>query len=120
MTFVGQTYDHVHADSAAAYWYRKAIAANEFDYMAHWFLGDFYDRCDEHQKAVREVLTAFVLNRNNPRILAAVKQILGNAGLEYRDWEFRPDYAVKGSGGTKVSVKNSEGHPILTHRTAKG
>ena len=94
MTYIGQTYGIQEDWDNAAAWYRKAIEANYIDYMAHWFLADVLSKQERHEEAAEEITLAYVLNRNNPRLLTAMKRLYGEAKLDYQEWEFDPNYTL--------------------------
>ncbi len=111
MTFIGQVYGHEGNDSLAEVWYRKAIEANYFDYMAHWFLADLCQDAGRKDEAMAEILVAQILNRNNPRLADSMERILKGSGMTYREWEFVPRYEVKDLGNNKASVKYDANRP---------
>jgi tetratricopeptide (TPR) repeat protein len=94
MAYIGQTYDLQDEPKKARTWYLKAIEENYCDYMAHWLYADVERRIGDMDIAVREVTTAYVLNRNNPRILASLKDIYKAAKLKFQEWEFEPNYRL--------------------------
>jgi hypothetical protein len=89
----------------------KAIEANYFDYMAHWFLGDAYHKAGTTEKAQKEILIANILNRNNPRIQNALGRIYADSRLTYPEWVFSPRCDLKDLGNNKVSVKYDQRYP---------
>lgn len=111
MTFIGQVYGHEGNDSLAEVWYRKAIEANYFDYMAHWFLADLCQGAGRKDEAVAEILVAHILNRNNPRLAESMERIFKGSGMTYREWQFLPRYEVKDLGNNKASVQWDANHP---------
>lgn len=120
MTYLGQTYEREGEHATAKEWYRKAIAANYHDYMAHWFLADNLSVGGDADGAVREILIARVLNRTNMRLSDAVDRVLGASGLAYDDWDFSPRYEVAKAGGHKVSVKyDGRRHEWLAYALCK-
>lgn len=94
MTYIGQTYQKENNGEDAREWLEKAIATNRIDYMAHWFLADVYMDQGEMEKAVRHIVIAHVLNRNNPRLQFSLERILKANGTPYDNWEFRPVYIL--------------------------
>jgi tetratricopeptide (TPR) repeat protein len=97
LVYAGQVHGLRHQyDSAIAY-YKKVLARNPIDYMTHWFLADMLEE-DNKPGALTEILTAHVLNRNNPRLLVSLKLILKSADLQWNDWMFVPQYKLSGKG----------------------
>jgi hypothetical protein len=94
MTYIGQTYGFQKNWNTAIDWYEKAIGKNYIDYMAHWFLADAYVALEKFEEAKKQILIAHVLNRNNPRIVGAMKNILKKNKLVYTDWYFNPQYKL--------------------------
>lgn len=90
LTYIGQTFEHEKNHDEAIQWLSKAVKNNPIDYMAHWFLADNYAVKNEIELAMKHITTAHLLNRNNPRILASLKNIYAMNGTPYDDWEFRP------------------------------
>lgn len=97
MDFIGQTYEHDGDFKTAAEWYRKAIEVNPIDYMGHWFLAAAISRTNDSE-TVDEILTALVLNRNNPRLMDQLYEILRHMGYVYDDWHFVPKYKLEKVG----------------------
>lgn len=84
----------------------EVIRSNYIDYMAHWFLAEVYCYCDKnHDAAIKEICIASVLNRNNPRLLEAMKKIFGASGEEFNDWCFVPQYEITRFSPTGVNLK---------------
>jgi tetratricopeptide (TPR) repeat protein len=94
MAYIGQTYDLENEPKKARTWYLKAIDQNYCDYMAHWLYADVERRIGDINIAVKEITTAYVLNRNNPRILESLKGIYKAAKLKFQEWEFEPNYKL--------------------------
>lgn len=95
MTYIGQGYRIKEDYKKAIYWYKKAIETNYLDYMAHWFLANMYEMKGDLKEAVDEITIAHILNRNNPRLKTEMKSIFANAGREYIDWCFNPQFEMK-------------------------
>ncbi len=94
LTYIGQTYGIEGNTDEAIKYYRLAIAKNSIDYMAHWFLADMYSMKKQYDLALEEILTAHILNRNNPRIIDAMKVIVSKNKKEYSPWVFNPQYSL--------------------------
>lgn len=94
MTYVGQTFGLEGSWAEAEKAYLKAIDLNFIDYMAHWFLSDVYLRQGKNEEALQQVILAHLLNRNNPRIFAALNDTLRANGSRYDDWVFHPIYRM--------------------------
>ena len=104
MTYVGQTYELESDLDKAMEWYTKAIEANYIDYMAHWFLADAYKIKGDLDKAVDEITIASILNRNNPRIDKAMKDIYQLKKLKTDDWSFNPQMAIDSLEDKSISI----------------
>ena len=111
MTFIGQTYEQEENDSLAGVWFHRAIAANKYDYMAHWFLADLLDKSGKNDEAIREIILAKILNRSNPRVSDAVERIFKRSGHSYADWEFTPRCAVERSEQNRLKLKVDMRYP---------
>ena len=105
ITFIGQTYDLDKEYDKAVKWYKKAINANYFDYMAHWFLADVYYTEDKYKKALDEILIAHILNRNNPFLFDKMIDIKEDNDLEYQEWVFLPGCTLKEKSEDKIILK---------------
>ena len=105
MTYVGQTYEEENKSREAIEMYRKAIAANFLDYMAHWFLADMLITQKKFDEAAHEITIAHLLNRNNPRILEGLKYVYKKAGRFYPEWTFTPRCILTSESPTSVSLK---------------
>ena len=90
ITYIGQTYGIEKNWDKAELWYKKAIEANYVDFLAHWLLADVYKIKGQKEKALDEISIAKVLNRNNPRLEALLKEIYGLNGLNIKNWTFNP------------------------------
>ncbi len=96
LTFAGQASEHSANYVDAESLLKRSIRQNYADYMAHWFLADVYEHNGAIKKAKEEILIAHILNRNNPRIIAAMKKILLKEGYTYNnDWQFNPQIMVQ-------------------------
>ena len=104
-TYIGQTYEQEGLVSEAMEWYQKAIDKNPIDYMAHWFLADLYIGQKQAAKALKHILLAHVLNRNNPRIEASLKEIFQANKMRYADWSFTPQVELKKKDEQHVEVR---------------
>lgn len=105
ITYVGQTYRLEGDKLEAEKWYKKAVGLNYIDYMAHWFLASMYSERNERELALNEILTAHILNRNNPRILEAMKKIVNQNKREYADWAFTPQYELEKITDSKIRIR---------------
>ncbi|MBS1779665.1 MAG: hypothetical protein JST70_10105 [Bacteroidetes bacterium] len=117
ITYAGQVYEKKHNDQAAIAQYKKAIGANYFDYMAHWFLADAYDAIGNNKDAVSEITIASILNRDNPRLKEALQRIYKAAYSVYRDWCFVPQYQLSKMDNGDLSVKFAE--PWMSYALVK-
>lgn len=104
MTYIGQTYGMEGDLDNAIAWYKKTIALNYIDYMAHWFLAEAYKKQGELDKAVDEITIAMTLNRNNPRIAKSLKSIYELKKLNVDDWTFNPQIIIDSIGVDKVRI----------------
>lgn len=108
MTYIGQLYEDKQDIQNAIKWYKKAIEHNYIDYMAHWFLADAYLAQNDIKNAVDEIVIAQILNRNNPRIKVAFKEILGKDNRTTDDWCFNPQYTLKKISDKKIEISAAE------------
>jgi tetratricopeptide (TPR) repeat protein len=104
LTYIGQCYLLKEDYENAAKYEKMAIKKNYIDYMAHWFLADVYVVKGKLKEAAREITIANVLNKNNPRILQAVKRIYTFAGIKWNDFQFTPQIRLERILGDSVSV----------------
>jgi tetratricopeptide (TPR) repeat protein len=109
MTYVGQTYGIEKNWEKAIEWYEKTIKLNYIDYMAHWFLADAYYETGKLEEAKKEILTAHILNRNNPRIIVSLKRILKQSKLEWKDWTFTPQITITKKTNDTIDIKYGKG-----------
>jgi len=108
ITYVGQTYGIQKDWEKAKEWYQKVIDNNYIDYMAHWFLADVFKELGDKDAAVKEITIAQVLNRNNPRVAASLKNIYKMRKLEYDDWVFTPQMKVVHSKKNTIELYYDE------------
>ncbi|MBL7711183.1 MAG: tetratricopeptide repeat protein, partial [Chitinophagaceae bacterium] len=95
LTYLGQIYEHQKDFAEAEKYFKQSIRRNYADYMAHWFLANVYEHNGALQKALDEITIAHILNRNNPRIITAMKEIFQKNGYRYNDsWQFDPQCRV--------------------------
>ncbi len=104
MTYIGQIYGIEGEFDKAIEWYNKTIDLNYIDYMAHWFLADAYKTKGELDKAVDEITIAMILNRNNPRIVNAMRDIYELKKLKADDWTFNPQIKIDSIGVNQVRI----------------
>jgi len=104
MTYIGQIYGNKGDYANANIWYKKAIAKNYIDYMAHWFLADSYLEINEIDKAIDEIVVAQILNRNNIRIKKSLMNILNKAKRNTTDWCFNPQIEITKVSDVKISI----------------
>lgn len=107
-TYLGQTYGIQGDFKTAISLYRQVIQKNYIDYMAHWFLADAFLRTGEPEKALSEIITAHILNRNNPRILNSLNVILQENKKKLKDWKFIPQFEIDSVEGTGVRIRAEE------------
>jgi tetratricopeptide (TPR) repeat protein len=105
ITYIGQTYEMERNHQKAIEWYQKAIDKNYIDYMSHWFIADAYSLLGEKDKAVDEITIAWILNRNNPRIQNAVKEIFALKKIKNPTWTFTPQMRIDSVGENKVNIE---------------
>lgn len=106
-TWIGDMYYMKQNYDSAKYYFNLAIQKNFIDYTAHWFLADTYNKLDEHDKALEQITTAHLLNRNHPEILAIMKQYRKLAGKEWKDWNIAPKCSVY-KKDNKICVEMTE------------
>jgi tetratricopeptide (TPR) repeat protein len=95
LTYLGQISEHQKDFGEAEKYFKESIGRNDADYMAHWFLANVYEHNGAIQKALDEITIAHILNRNNPRIMTAMKEIFQKSGYQYNDsWQFDPQYRL--------------------------
>lgn len=104
MVWIGQTHALQLNEIKALEWYEKALEVNYCDYMAHWLKADIYKKRKLYDEAVREITTAYILNRNNPLIQETMKVIYKKAKLKYQQWEFSPNIRMVPNGAKEVQV----------------
>lgn len=109
MTYIGQTYGIEKDFGKAMKWYKKTIKLNPIDYMAHWFLADVYFVKGNLNKAVEEITTAKILNRNNPRIQQSLEMIYAKKKLSTENWDFVPQVAIDSLDSVGVQVAAAPG-----------
>jgi len=105
ITYIAQTYGIEKNWEKAELWYKKAIEANDIDYLSHWMLADIYLVKGQKEKALQEISIAKVLNRNNPRLEAKRKEIFAANGLETKDWTFNPQARVSKDSSGAVTIE---------------
>jgi tetratricopeptide (TPR) repeat protein len=105
ITHIGQTYEEEGLLDQAITWYKRAIQKNSADYMAHWFLADAMMEQNQKDLALKHILRAHVLNRNNPRILNAMKEIFRVNKIPYSEWTFSPVLELTPKGKKAIDIK---------------
>ncbi|MFA6151400.1 MAG: hypothetical protein WC716_08770 [Chitinophagaceae bacterium] len=96
LTYAGQVAEHSANYVDAESLLKRSVRQNYADYMAHWFLANVYEHNGVIKKAKEEILIAHILNRNNPRIISALKRIILKEGFSYHDdWQFNPQIMVQ-------------------------
>ncbi len=108
MTYIGQVFDNLGNREEAINWYRKALAVNELDYMAHWFLADDLILDGETKEALEEICYAHILNRNNPRIYLSMEKIFKKAGKKLPDWCFVPQIRIESEDSQHIAIMYSD------------
>ena len=108
LTYIGQTFGIERQWEEAANWYQQAIEANPIDYMSHWFLGDVYAVRGEYETALRLSIYGHILNRNNPRILASVENILKEQKRKYLKINTQPQVQLDSLGPKEVDIRFQE------------
>ena len=105
LTYIGQTYGIEKNWDKAIETYQKVTSKNYIDYMAHWFLGDCYIEKGRNADAMKEIMIAHILNRNNPRIKEALFNIMETNKKKYDDsWQFTPQMELTKIDDKKVKV----------------
>ena len=104
MTYIGQVYGSKGDYENAILWYKKAIAKNYIDYMAHWFLADSYFAINDIKNAVDEIVISRILNRNNPRIIKSMVDIFTKDKRNVEDWCFNPQMELNKKSNNKISI----------------
>ncbi len=119
MTLIGQICA-LEGDSAkAAACYRKAVAANYRDFIAHQLLAHEHLRLGIIDSAATEIILAHILNRNHPDLLRDLNMILQNAGQQYDDWEFKPVYHIEEMTGAKIIKYDLDASTWLSYALCK-
>jgi tetratricopeptide (TPR) repeat protein len=95
LTYIGQCYLALDELDDAAKYFKLVIKKNYIDYMAHWFLADLYGKKGNWNEAVKEITIANVLNRNNPRLMTALKSIYKYAKIGWKDFQFNPQIKLE-------------------------
>ncbi|MFK8103989.1 MAG: tetratricopeptide repeat protein [Saprospiraceae bacterium] len=82
----------------------KITAENRADYETHLALADNYEALTAKTEALYHISMAHLLNRNDPAILARLKNIYEKFDLHYGDWSFSPQYEIsKSEEGIRIS-----------------
>ncbi|MBX3042917.1 MAG: tetratricopeptide repeat protein [Candidatus Kapabacteria bacterium] len=76
---------------------RDAISENFIDFEAHLLLADLYDEMGLIDVAIRHVLFANIINRNNPEINNKRLEIFKKKGFSNVEWFFVPQIKYKAS-----------------------
>ncbi|MCA0445064.1 MAG: tetratricopeptide repeat protein [Bacteroidetes bacterium] len=105
LTYIGQVYLEKDNTEEAIKFFKKAIEQNQIDYMAHWFLADAYFLSGNYKDAADEIVFAWILNRNNPRIKTALFRILEKAGYSALDFDFCPQVALERVDEGTINMK---------------
>jgi tetratricopeptide (TPR) repeat protein len=102
MTRLGNTYYIQKEYKRAMPWFERSLAENYYDYQAHWFIADCYyhlsdvrDRQGYKKKALREIITALVLNRDHGWIKGSVERICRDSHLKYVEMSFVPECFIR-------------------------
>lgn len=105
LTYRGQMYGIQRQWDKAIACYEKEIKQNYIDYIAHWFLADAYLNVGRKEEAKTQILIAHILNRNNPRLLDALHNIMRENKLVFDDhWQFTPQIELAKTGDKKFKV----------------
>lgn len=94
MVYIGDTYYQLHQAFLARDWYEKAVAANYYDFLAHWALANACYANGDSERALKEITIAKVLNRNNPRLQQRLEAIYAALKKNYNNWVFDPAYRL--------------------------
>lgn len=103
--YLGQSYRMSGDFKQAKKCFEKAIKNNYHGYMAHWFLANVHMYNGDLSKAVEEIATAKVLNRNNPILQEHFEAIMERAGRRSRDYYFIPQVNITGSAADSVLIE---------------
>jgi tetratricopeptide (TPR) repeat protein len=109
-TYVGNLYffqkDYRRAESH----FLRAIELNPIDYQAYFFLADTYRITRRPREALRTITTAFLLNRNNPRIVDLLAGILLDNDLSLRTDRFVIPARIEKKGeNIEITLPETEG-----------
>lgn len=104
ITYIGQTYHAQGDEKKAIEHFKKAINNNFIDYVAHWFLGKSYLHNNQLDKALDEIVTAHILNRNHKLITQDLILVLKELGYEYTPWTFTPQIRLTKQDAEKIKV----------------
>jgi tetratricopeptide (TPR) repeat protein len=106
-TFIADSHFMKGAYDSAKYYFELAISKNFIAYNAHWFLADTYDRLKDNDSAIKEMLIAHLLNRNQEDILKGLKFYLDKGGKKWDDWEIKPEgKSYEKDGKVYIEVSN--------------
>lgn len=109
MVYIGQIYGIKKDWKNAQSYYKQVINENYINYMAHWFLADTYFVDGDMENAMNEICIAHILNRNNPRIVASLKKIMGKAKRKVGDWCFMPEVRIDQVNDKKYKINYGDG-----------
>ncbi|BDS10451.1 tetratricopeptide repeat protein [Aureispira anguillae] len=104
ITYIGQTYHSQGEPKKAIEYFKKAINNNYLDYMAHWFLGKYYLENNQPNKAIDEIITAHILNRNHILIKKDLATVLRKLGYKFEDWTFTPQIKISQPDSQNVKI----------------
>ncbi len=109
MVYIGHTYEKEKDSETAEYWYKKAIDTNPINIVAYRALAEIQVGKGEFDLALESILTALVLNRNDPDLIQVANRIARFQGKQFSNWDFSPQYQlVRGEGGSiKVEYNGS-------------
>lgn len=86
--------------------FRSAISENFIDYDAHYYLAVLYDKMGLTDVAVRHILFAHILNRNDAKINNKRIELFSKKGLNTSNWVFVPQIKYKaGKSDVQMIIK---------------
>lgn len=107
LTYMGQSYRLMEDVAKAKQCYLQAIEINFYNYMPHWFLANIYRYEGDLDNATREIATAKVLNRNNPRLQEHFEFIMQDAGRNGKDCYWDPRVLITRVDADTIRVQST-------------
>lgn len=95
LTLLGETYYQEEKFKEAKKYFNDALALNNIDYLAHWWIAEMHLKDDQLDSAVYSITLAHIYNRNNPRLLIRLQEVYELAEKKYSPrWAFEPQYYI--------------------------